>query len=248
MRFTFRLLTAIAVVAMPVGAADAAPILIDNFGTGSQTVNGGSSLNGSFTNVSGAGLLGTRSLTYQGTNAGTGNTFRTMPAETLALNNPGLPGRLALSTFDSAVQVNLSYGGFGVLNASGMGFLSLVFDTIFDPGIGGGFVVDLTLTTSTGNLTTAVIAPGGFLPSGGTLLIPLSSLTGPGSLSSVTGISVSLNDGGTPNAASDFALDQLAFVETPEPASMAVFGVLALGGGLAVARRRMMLAKSPATA
>jgi hypothetical protein len=219
-------------------SVNAAPIVIDTFSqpAAGQTVNSGP-LTGSFSAVSGAGVLGTRNLSYTGVNVSTGNTWRTVMGEVLTVNG-GLPGRLALNTFDSAVQVNLNYSGFGTLNATGMGSLEFVFNTVFDKGTGASYDVAVSLTTGSGTLTGTFSAPTSFAPLGGTLSIPLSSLSGPGSLSTITAIQVNLNDNGTPSASSDFALDTLQFAETPEPSSLVIMGCLAVASGAVYVRRR----------
>jgi len=218
----------------------AAPILVDTFSQppGGQAVTSGP-LTGTLPSVTGLGVLGTRDVSYTGTNASTGNTFRTgVLQESLAVNDPSLPGRLALSTFDSAVQVNLKYSGFGTLDLTGMGTLDLIFNTIFDKGAGASFDVTVTLTTGSGTRSGTLSAPVSFAPLGGTLSIPLSSLTGPGNLATVNQIQINLNDNGTPSAGADFAIDAIQFAAIPEPASLAAWGFVGLAGAW-YGRRRL---------
>lgn len=220
--------------------AGAAPIVFDNFSdpAAGQTVNSGS-LTGSFASVTGPGIFnsGTRDLSYTGVNAATGDTWRTLFGEILSVNG-GLPGRLGLATFDSAVEIILKYTAFGTLDASGFTTLDLVFDTVFDNGA-SDFDINIVLTTGSGLLSGTFTAPGSFVPSGGTLSIPLSTLTGPGSLSSITQIDIRLNDSGSPSSSADFALDTIQFANpVPEPATLALWGTVTLGG-LWYGRRRL---------
>ena len=239
----FRALLAAVVALVLAGNASAAPIIIDTFNdpvSPGQTVMSGP-LTGSLASVTGAGVLngaGTRDVSYSGVNANTipANNFR--PAGEFLSVNGVIPSTLALATFDSAIQVDLKYSGFGTLDASAQTTLDLIFNTIFDKGVNPTFDIDILLTTASGMLSGVFQAPGGFVPNGGTLQVPLSMLTGSGSLSTITQIEVRLNDNGSPSAGADFALDQLQFsAPIPEPATLATLGLMGMCGGFFVRRK-----------
>ncbi len=222
-------------------AAGASPLIIDTFNApaGGYLVNSGP-LTGSFGPDSGIGALSaTRKVSYAGTNPGSGHNWVT-GFEALALNTSSFPGQLVLSTVTSAVQVTLDYT-FAATDLSGFGALEMVFNGPFDPGVlPGDFSIVVTFTTGSGALTTTIF-PVPISAGGGVLTIPFSGLTGPGSLSSVTGLNIVLNDGGTPATAADFLLDEVRLVVIPEPGTMALFG-LGLLGVVAVTLRRKLRA------
>jgi PEP-CTERM motif len=229
-------LAAVAVVGFSAARSTAAPIVVDTFITpGSPAIVGtGMPATGSFASTSGPGILGTRTLSYNG---GLGN-FGLF--EGIAVGG----GSLMLGTQSRGEEVVLNYGGFGSLNLSGSTFLQLTFVPIFDLGV-GTFDIVLKLTTSTGLLSGTFTPPVGISPGGGILLLPLGALTGPGNLGIVTGIELRLNDGGTPSPAADFTLTGLAFT-VPEPATLATFGFVGLLGGYAARRKLKAGAATPA--
>ncbi len=226
----FRTLLAAALTLAFASSASAAPIIVDTFDTPTtaSVVGFGNPKTGSFAPLSGSGILGTRALSYNG---GAGNFLL---FEGVAVG----AGSLILGTQSSAVQVNLAYSGFGTLNLTGFTSLDLIFVPIFDAGV-GTFDIVVTLATSTGNLTMTFIPPGAIAPGGGVFAIPLAGLTGPGNLANVTGITLNLNDGGSPSAAADFTLSQIQFSPpVPEPATIATLGLMGLFGGY-FARRKL---------
>jgi len=228
-------LAAVAALGFSAAPSTAAPILVDNFTTPGAPVGVGTGMpaTGSFPSVSGAGILGTRTLSYIGS-----GTFG--PFEGVQVGG----GSLILGTQSKGEEVVLNYGGFGTLSLSSSDSLQLTFIPIFDLGV-GTFDIVLKLTTGSGLLSGTFTPPGGIAPGGGTLLLPLSALTGPGNLGSVTGIELRLNDGGSPSPAADFTLTGLAII-TPEPATLATFGFMGLLGGYAARRKLKARAATPA--
>ena len=234
LRSSRRFLFMVVVSALAFSAqASAAPIVVDTFDTpvAASTVTSGS-LTGAFPSESGLGILGTRDLSYTGTNATTGNTFDSFEGISVGA------GFLKVGTFTSALEIQLDYSGFGTKDVSGANSLDLTFVPVFDLGVGGGFDVNVELTTTTGLLNATMVPPVGFAPSGGTLSIPLASFTGPGSFSGVQGIQINLNNGGSPNTSSDFSLTQIQFSEIPEPATVTLFALCCIGAAI-YGRRRL---------
>jgi hypothetical protein len=215
------------------------PVILDDFSlppSPGHFVNSGS-LTGSFPSVPGVGTFGaTRNLSYTGTNPGTGNTWVTN-FEALGVNSGSFPGQLAFATQTSAVEVTLNYSSFGILDLTGFGSIDFVFNPVFDPGVGPPFIIEVVLTTTSGTLTTSGL-PVPLPPAGGIFSIPFSGFSGPGSLSAVTGITIALNNGGSPSTAADFVLDEIRFSIIPEPGTMALFGLGLLGVVGVTLRRR----------
>lgn len=223
-----RRLIASLVVALSLGGASvsAAPVTIDTFDTpaSAQTFIGPTgAIN---TSHSGTGILGTRTLTTSGA---------------LALGDVFSIGAGAFSAFTgtSAIETSLAYSSFGTQNFSGDLGINFHF-SFLDAGVSATSTeVDVVLTTSTGTLTGSITLADSATAFSATLLF--SSFTGPGSLSSVTGITVIFNNGGTPNQGTDFVLDGLSVTSNvPEPMSVALFGLTALSAVFVVRRKKQV--------
>lgn len=215
------------------GSAVAAPLIVDTFETPAAPtiVTTGAPNFGSFGPTSGPGILGDRIVGYDKAGAGLldlGDVVAVGGGTLFLASGPNVDG----------ITVTTDYSNFGVLDLNGFNSLDLIFVPLFDNGV-GVFDVVVTLTTGSGLLSSTTVVPNSFAPGGGTLQIPLAGLTGPGSLSTVTGIFIALNNSGTPSAAADFQLTQIQLTPVPEPASIAVWTILgAVGFGWCRGRGR----------
>jgi hypothetical protein len=242
-----RWLFAAAVLATTVfgSAASAAPILIDNLNVpaGGQATTFGTPRTGAFpSTILGANGVGTRTISY----AGAGNFSG---AEGVFVNSPSatMMGTLEMGTVGGAVATSATYTAFPQnLDLSQAGnFFDLDFHLVDNGASIPAFAVTIEATTASGNLTkTFNIADIPFNLTATTLSFGIDNTwTGPGTFANVSGLKFTLNSGQL-NAA-DFILGEIrtrdgAFrrpENVPEPASLAVFGLLTLAGG-AFARRR----------
>lgn len=239
MRFTFRLLAAVMAFAGVVGSANAAPIIIDSFTQGTYSASGfGVPKNGS----SGAqpistGILANRTTSHASTDAIT--TFGTN--EGVLLNSGSALGNLELSSIDNtSVSVTLGYALGGILNLNGGQGLTFEFGGIEEGESTNEFEIEILVNGSI--LTTYTYLDG--QPLTFEIFEPLWAGL------DITDIQITLN--AKSNFGTDFRLfeirtDDGTFTpfgdpEVPEPASMVVFGVLALGGAF-VARRKLLAKK-----
>lgn len=270
MRFTFRLLAAAAAVALSVGAANAAPINIDNFtsynsvpgATGVQSTNTPNTYSNWIQRPSGVGERGFE------TAAGF-----TLPA-TMTITETGLSGvlggqRKSTIEFTSLTSPSNGQQVRGVMDTSGPGVLSFNQDNLANGKLTlqynfaatnfathAGLAIDflnieagtttITVTITDGGSSTSSqtlnIPPPGTGPF--TLFLPFTGFTGTANLATLTSISFVI-DGST---SQDFGINNLYAYEVPEPMSLTVFGVLAIGGVAAVARRKLLARKSVASA
>jgi len=233
-RFTFRLLAAVAAVALSVGAASAAPITIDNFmNPAANTAIGLPVTNYAAGSISGD-LAGTLNINYNPTLANVGG------------NSTSIGGGLFdmfTATSGVATTLNYSFSG-GPLDFSGLTSLYIDFSFV-DGGVAAGLPMTVKFITTSGDAIAATVA----VDSAGNQQIIL----GPGDFSNfsylggVTGLSITLN--GTQQEGADFVLNKISAngdggvfqqgePEVPEPASIVLFGALAVGGA-AFARRKL---------
>lgn len=234
-RFTFKLLAVVVAAAVSMSAANAAPIIIDNFNNPAAPSSAG--LPGGLTAGGPSGdLSGTRSVTFSPSLPNVSGNSASIGGGVLRVDTGSVNG-------SNAVQSTLLYSfSGGPLDFSGLSSLSLGFDFT---DAGSGFTTlpfSVAFLTGSGDVTaTGTITDG-------TLNINLlpGNFSGPGSLSTVNGLRIIFNSTLQPGA--DFALTSIradgeggVFDQgdpTPEPASMFLFGGLVLGG-LAVARRKL---------
>lgn len=227
MWFTFRLLAAVAVVALSVSAANAAPITtvdgtsgfvtMSNTGGANFTMNfnNGSGLN--FTTLhngvpTGVGAIPSNLATFTLSRAGVAVPGGTLYSFVVPPNSPGkqivptVPQGGGLANFNltslSAFVPNASQNSMIIQGTDLMTGNTTAFD--YSPFFAGG-VYTLTFNVGSGNNLNSLIATNG------------STINGTASFSQVAAV--------------------------PEPASLAVFGVLALGG-LAVSRRKLLARRS----
>jgi hypothetical protein len=261
MRFTFRLLAAVAVVALSGVVASANPIIIDNFnqynvpaGSGptfsgwnsTSTIHGPAGnhvLNSPGTrNILETGLStsnvrgGTRATTLTAATIGSGS----VPFEGIFENNAASQKVFSLNQTNAtngSVKFEYSFVG-NPLNL--LGTAGFALDFVFLEAGNMTLVIDLLdggTSTSTQTLNVPVTVTGTT-----TVFIPLSSFSSGANLANITGIRLLVD----PAVSQDFGIDNFVVV-VPEPASLAVFGVLALGG-LAVARRKLLARRGVASA
>lgn len=229
MRFTFRLLAAAAAVALSVGAANAAPIQLFNTVYGGSTTPDTSNLilmNGALTSVNPS----------QPASDGFGN----IPFGTYSVTN--MPIGLAPFTTNPgpvSLPATLTVTGLGGSFPGDLGdtaIFSLVAGTTQLTESGG---VD-SLTAIYQLTSVSGIAGLDFGPLGTRFLMT-------GSFQNTT---FTAGPGGGTFAGTAPSSSSFTFVvlPVPEPMSLTVFGVLALGGVAAVARRKLLARKSVASA
>jgi hypothetical protein len=233
-RFTFRLLAAVAAVALSASVACADPITIDNFNNPAvNTAIGLPATNYNAGAISGD-LGGNLMVGFNPTLANVGGNSASIGG-----------GNLSVFTGTSGIATTLNYSfSGGPLDFSGLTNLFVDFSFV-DGGVAAGLPISVKFLTTGGDVTASAVAadsPGG-------IQIPF----GPGdftnfaALSGVTGLSITFNGGQKQGA--DFVLTKISAngeggvfdqgdPEVPEPASLILFGGLTLGG-LAFARRKL---------
>lgn len=230
MRFTFRLFAAVVAAALSVTSAGATPIALFNTVYGGSTTPNPSTLmlmNGALTSVN----------PPQPASDGFGNiAFGTYSVSNMTIGlapfttNPGpvnLPATLTVTGLgggsfpaDGGRTATFSLvPGTATLNEGGVvDSLTAIYQLTGLAGINGLDFGPLgTRFLMTGSFQNTTFTPG---PGGGTF-------------------------GGTAPSSSSFTFTVLP-AQVPEPASLAVFGVLTLGGGLALARRKFLARRDPA--
>jgi hypothetical protein len=224
---------------LPAPAAAQDVILIDSFDIpdpGVTNVTIASPAGGiARTNDMGGTILGSRDLSFSGV------VNNTLSNNTYAIGNvPALPGTIfdMATNAQSSVTATLHYDTFGTLNLAGLVAFEFDFD-IIDPGVPPGTTleVEMTLSTGSGDLTAVAHFESSAAP--GTFSIPAGAFSGPGSLSTVDGITVDLNNTGAPSFGVDFTLDEIRAI-TPEPGSIILWSVGALCVGGWYQRRRRL--------
>lgn len=246
-RFMYRLLAAVAAVALSIGTASAAPttILIDNFANpnpASVATSGATSL------PSGTSAYGLTPTTYSITFSPglTGSSVATVGTDGGGTTGSGF------ELNSSGSNANLTTLNFNFSTAQDMtGLDSINFDFDFlDPGtIGGNSVgnlpVSFTLKDAQGDTVTFNTT---LNPNPGSFDVFYSSFSSNINfdLNQVTDLTVKFNTGTLQNGV-DFRLNSVSVTgdgggifgepEVPEPASIILFGALAVGGA-AFARRK----------
>lgn len=225
MRFTFRLLAAVVTVAMSVGAANAAPIVDIDGTSGFTTITPGAT---SFSV----------------------NFFAPLTLTT-AMNNsplvPPIPTFLANYSFSNtgiAVTGGTLYMLTSPVNSPAITITPMVGIANFDLASLVAFVPTLFpntmtisgLTNLTLNTTSFDLSP---FNVGGQYTITFND--GGNNLNSV------IASGNPANSVSGSSSFSLTPAVVPEPMSLAVFGVLALGGAAAVARRKLLARRNATT-
>jgi len=216
-----------------------APVVVDTFSTVNpwnvyQTFTAPGTVQ---SNVSGAGILGQRDVTIGAPGLVNGGDFLGIgTADFGSLTGQGVLDLNLNANTNSAITLN--YDNFGVMNFSGD--LGIGLDIL---AYNNGSVQtqnQIILTTTTGLLTASAITFPNVPPGSMIFLIPFASFTGPGSLSSVTGIQFIFNSNNS--SGFDITLDGIQVLATPEPSSLLAWvSVLAAGW---FARRRFQKAKA----
>jgi hypothetical protein len=248
MRFTFRLLAAVVAVVGVAGTSQAVDITVDNFTSPAVAAIANSVSNQ--TGFSGAGHTASYSLTT------TPRTIGFSPA-LAGLDVSSVGAGVFATNFENGITASINYAFSAPQDLTGLD--RILFDFLrLDPGTGlGGSAPDLPFSVI---LTSA----GGSAEFKGSLLAnpnpftdfadySLFTTVGAFNLSQVTGLRIVFNDDlADVQSGVDFRLTRVYFrgdgggifgdPEVPEPASMVVFGVLALGGAF-VARRKLLAKK-----
>jgi hypothetical protein len=233
-RFMYRLLAAFAAVALSVGAANAAPITIDNFGNPAANTSIGLPVTNFAAGSISGDLAGTLGITYNPTLTNSGGNSTSIGG-----------GMFDMFTATSGVSVTLNYNFSGApLDFSGMTGLFLDF-SFADGGTIDDVPITVTFTTANGTSVAFDVA----VDAAGNQTVDLlaGDFSNFGDLTDVTSLSITFNGSQQPGA--DFVLTKIyadgdggvfdqGDPEVPEPASMILFGALA-AGGLAAARRKL---------
>lgn len=240
-RMSVRLVAAVCALALVAGVAPAAPVTIDNFNTpGAPAVFSPFTPAGNLgAPTTGAGILGTRQLSITNALSALG--------DGVAIGG-GILNAVSSDTTAYATVLNYNFGG--TLDASPSAGITLDMRSI-DGGFTTSTAVEATLFTTTGNRTLTGFNINDILPVGepGTpVVLPFASFTGPGSVGSITGLQVRFNSAPT-RAGVDLTLSQIWVTEgtfvrdnpVPEPTTLAVFGLLGVGG-IVAARRKVRAA------
>lgn len=243
-RFYFSIALALMAFAAFSSTLPAGPLIIDTFESPTPAAFYSFGSANPFSNtVTGApGVLG-GSRNYTATQV-SGATFSLGTAGAIGTDaSLGSADKGAVQFFSGSVAVEgiLRYPATGTFG-SPQNFLAtgdrFEFDFQFVDGgigLGAGELLEtlIEVTTTTGTRTLLV----NFKDSVGPVSysVPFSSFGGSGSFASVTSLKVTLND---PDPQTDFQLNKLSVAEVPEPASVAVFGVILIGGAFYGWRRR----------
>lgn len=217
------------------GKASAGPIILDDFNVGSYSRISGQGINNTSPTVNLTPNV-TRAISHSGT---PGPNFQN--GEGVFLNTGSSLGRLELATAASTARVVAEYSFLGGNNliVDSQGF-RLDFD-FYD--LGGGASLEITAEATFANSSTfsstVSLNPSAFTPT--SVNIANAGFLG----QPITGLKFFFNNDPRDQAV-DFRLDRIlvqdgripGFEIVPEPASMAVFGLLTLAGG-AFARRKM---------
>lgn len=238
----FRLIaTAMLVLSLAVPHAGAAPLLIDNFTSPDPAV----SLVGAGPFTPGASQLGSRSVSFStaqgtipGNQAGIGANINYGPPIGV------LPGSFFSFTGPSAIESVLTYDFTPSQGFTGYDGIQVDFRLI-DGGLSQTNMDVALFITSSGGLTVIKATLPNTL-SGQSVLLPFSSAvatpSSPGDtlvLGSISQLKLHLNDDGTPQTSADFILTGVSAYQIPEPATLAVWGALAVGGAW-YGRRRFL--------
>ncbi|MCS6977738.1 MAG: PEP-CTERM sorting domain-containing protein [Gemmatales bacterium] len=230
--------------------AEATPLIIDTFNspTPGHVASGpippsipGDPFPQTFGPDLGIGAFGaTRTVSFTGTSSGgaimgLGDTF--------ALNVTGSLGQLSMFTGTSQVEATLTYTFPSPVSFAG--FAGIEMDVAFyDEGLGGSDDWLIQIVTGSGTLT-YLLSPAPF-GTNFTLFFPFSLFSGTGDLSNVSSLIISINNGGSPGAGTDFVINEIRLPIVPEPGTLALFGVGLLGVvGITLRRRFASPAKSP---
>jgi hypothetical protein len=233
MRFTFRLLAAVAVLAGVVSSSKATTITFDSFSTpspalvappGTLDLASGSPDGGLFSGWS-------RSSQYFSAVGSAGN-FSSIGAGSFNTS----------ANSSTAITTTLQYLFAGGFDLTGLDTITLLFESL-NPGTGAtGLDILVELEDADGGIASAILSPSG---SGSPPPLIL-GLTGSIDLTRIVAFRIEFNKDAT--LGTDFILTQIDLdgrggifgdpEPVPEPASMVVFGVLALGGAF-VARRKL---------
>jgi len=206
--------------------ANAAPIVLDNFSVGAgpfgAVTPGPATLQGPI--GIGGGISRTISISAPGfTSVGDG------------LQVGG--GLFQFATLNVGTSTTANYT-FSPVSLSGANSLGMDF-TFIDGGVGNPTTMSMLLTvhTSTGDLTKTVVFPN--VSSLTAFNVPLTGLAGVGTLGSTTGIAFTFNNINDPGV--DFILTNqnggIRIFDTPEPASLATFGLIGLVSAVVVRRK-----------
>jgi len=225
--------------------AQAAPIAIDTFQTGFVAAGGTLILpsgkapgfaNGVSSVDTGPGILGTRTGTYY--NVGAGNTVLAGSAsigggQVGFSNGPGERAALALS-YAFGSQVNF------------VGQTPTIAVQNFNPLVGTSVSTNLTLTSASGSATQTIITSTQVVAGVPSTILTFGNLVPTGSfdLSKVTGAILIFEPAGLSAVASFGGNGGFKTNETPvpEPTTLAIFGVMAIGGYAVSRRRRQQVA------
>jgi hypothetical protein len=227
-------------VAVP--SAGAAPIVIDNFATPDPfvTQTGGGLFNPSH---SGTGIFG----------SATRDVSVTLPFGDTAAIGAAIPFGGSVGTLDafsvfsgvSALTSSLTYTFPAPTDLSGAGIsFVMAFVDEGQPAGPPGIVTDITINTATGTLTGVVPLLSSATPVTYTALY--NTFSGSGDLTQVNSIVFTFNNGGTPQQGTDFIVTQIQVDPIPEPATLALWGVVGAAG--AWYGRRRLGKKAPAEA
>jgi hypothetical protein len=176
---------------------------------------------------SGAGILGTRAYTS---------------STALSLGDVTSIGGGSFSVFTgtTALESGLGYSFFGTLDFSAES--AIQYDFLF---LDGGTVsttteFDVTLITTTGSLSASITLADSAVPF--SALLPLSSFTGSGSLTAVTGLVFAFNDAGSPHMGTDYVLSSI--VAVPEASPVVIWSAVSIMGvGFSYLRRHVPLTR-----
>lgn len=237
MRFTFRLLAAVAAAALSVSAASAVPI----------TSTDGNAGPGSFSTI-GTAANGSFIMTWAPPGAGAGQSATTIINQSLVSAIPTYLANMQFTRTPTSVGNGTQYAFenfiFGItfqVQQTGTETVDFSFDNLVATVPNSNLntlIIDGDLTFL-GNNTNPLLDFSPYQQNGGRFTITFN--TAPG-----TNLNNVIQNGASFFGTASFSTVANADATTPEPASMVVFGVLALGG-LAVARRKLF-AKSVASA
>lgn len=237
-RMSWRITFALVAASLCHGIATADPL--DSFQNPNGFVSFGAGGPGALGSHAVPEVLGTRTISV-GSAIGAGDFVAIGTGFVLPRPPSGL--ELATSVFGSQV-VTLDYALGGVFDLSTATSFDIDFFALDVGTTGNPTEFTIVLTDGNGDTLTATGTSPSILPPGGILSFAMGSFVGLGDLSNITDISVGFNTNN--EVAVDFFVRGIdipggSFTpqgNTPEPASMALFGLIGLGGVVA-ARRKM---------